>query len=77
MKNKKPKNKKMYEILRESTAVQVPYYAWTKMGGSKQLEVFGNQTALSPEADYATVEEVRKALEWYIDQFGGTVTWRK
>lgn len=35
----------------------------------------GDQAALTGTGDYGTINELRKAVEWYVKQLNGKVTW--
>jgi hypothetical protein len=44
---------------------------------AKKISLHGNQASLTNEADFANLEELRKAIEWYADQLGGKIKWDK
>jgi hypothetical protein len=57
-------------------SVSVPYEVWSLFGSTaKAVEVLGTQISLGE--DYAPLENVRSALEWYVGQLGGKVKWDK
>ena len=48
-------------------------------GMPNQIELFGSQIGLGSDrtdpVDMGTIDELRKALEFFVTQFGGTVKW--
>ncbi len=40
-----------------------------------KLPVSGDQASLSKGGDYGTLEDMRNAVEWLANQFGGKVKW--
>lgn len=58
--------------------IEVPWHVWTKFGeGSKKISMQGNLASLTNDGDYGNLEELRRAVEWYVDQLGGEVKWEK
>jgi len=60
--------------------IKVPWHVWTKFHTSPvEVQFWGNQINLSPESgespDFATLEELRDAVQWYVEQLGGQVVW--
>ncbi len=56
--------------------VEVPYFVWHLLGiESKEIMLSGSDS-ISLGEDFASVGEIRKALDWYVDQFGGKVKWK-
>jgi len=56
--------------------IEVPWHVLTKFGESaKKITIIGDQVSLTGVADFGTVGELRKAIEFYIDQLGGKVEW--
>lgn len=53
---------------------EVPWEVWTKLG-SKNVLLFNEQVSFG-ESDYGTVEQMRTAIEWYVEQFDGIVKWK-
>lgn len=37
----------------------------------------GDQAALTSSGDYGTLRELRSAVEWYVKQLNGKVTWNE
>ncbi len=68
------KTKKLVNQLDEYNPITVPYDVW-RFVGSKELDVMGNQACLSVTSDFGTKEQLRNALDWYVDQLGGKVKW--
>jgi len=67
-------------------AEKVPFHVWTVFpgqdsGGGKSslavhgIEIMGDQINLG--GDYVSLKQVREALEYLTDQFGGKVKWSK
>lgn len=57
--------------------VSIPWHVMCILsaGEIKEIEVVGNQISLG--SDFASLEEVRVAVAWYVEQLGGTVKWSK
>ncbi len=56
------------------TEVEVPYHVWSQMRpDSQRISIVGSDVSLGE--DYATLEGARAAIEWYVQQLGGTVKW--
>jgi hypothetical protein len=69
---------KLKEQLSLQKDIEVPWHVWTKLGPcAKKISLAGDQASLTNEADYASLEDLRKAIEFYVDQLGGTVKWSK
>jgi hypothetical protein len=68
--------KKLKEQLKLQNDIQVPFDVWRFFGiNSKNIMVAGDQASLGE--DFGKIEELRKAIEFYVDQLGGTVKWSK
>lgn len=67
--------KKFKAIQEVGSAVSVPWEVSRILGG-KKINIFGDQIALSPSGDYASLEEARNAVAYYVEQLGGSVTWK-
>lgn len=67
---------KLYEALKHNVcSFEVPWEVWRLFGRNQQrLEIIVDQVSLGE--DIATLSEARKALEWYVDQLGGSVKWK-
>lgn len=68
---------KYQAIEKIGTRIEVPYHVWTILGGQKSLEIVGCEVCLGFDLDYANIPQARKAVEWYVTQFGGNVKWSK
>jgi hypothetical protein len=73
---KEDQMKKAYEILLEQcSGIDVPHHVWTKFGSQQKIITFaGDQVSLGE--DFGDLQQIRSALEWYVDQFGGKVEWK-
>ena len=68
--------KRLVDRLKEHTDIEVPYSVWTCFGEkSKVITIAGDQASLGE--DYKSLEELRKALDWYVNELGGSVKWQK
>jgi hypothetical protein len=67
------------EILESQELVKpVPYHVWRIFGGGrKNIDLYGNQASLCEGGDFATLAELRVAVQWYVEQLGGVVNWDK
>lgn len=69
---------KVIEQVKIQKDIEVPWNVWTKFGESaKHITIMGKQVSLTSEGDFGSVEELRKAVEFYVEQLGGTVKWSK
>jgi hypothetical protein len=68
----KEKHDKIAEL---SGSIKAPWEVWTKLG-AKEIEIFGTNILLNPEGDYATLSEAQTAVAWYVEQLGGSVSWK-
>jgi hypothetical protein len=67
---------KLKERLSTYEDIEVPYEVWTCFGENcKHIRTFGDQATLGE--DFATLEQLRAAIDWYADQLGGKVKWGK
>jgi hypothetical protein len=65
---------KIIEQLKLQKNIEVPYHVWRMFGEKcKFITLAGSQASLGE--DYGTVGELRKAVEFYVEQLGGTVKW--
>lgn len=70
--------KRIVEQVMMQEDIEVPYDVWTKFGESAQnITIMGKQVSLTDEGDFATIEELRTAIDFYVHQLGGTVKWSK
>lgn len=54
----------------------VPWHVW-RCFGSQQKEVLVSGTDVCLGEDYVSLEEARKAVDWYVEELGGQVKWHK
>jgi len=78
MKNQKrpPAYKLLLEI---PPPVEIPYNVWTKLGiPNKDIAyiAFNGEQLQLGEGDFCTLEELRSATEWLVNQLGGAITWQ-
>ena len=67
--------KKLKEQLELQKDIDVPYEVWVIFGeAAKYIGIAGQQASLG--GDFMEIEQIRKALEWYADQAGGTISWK-
>ena len=70
------KEKKIVKQLKMQKDIEVPWHVWTKIGRcAKKISIAGSQASLTNEGDYGSLEELRKVVEFYVDQLGGKVNW--
>jgi hypothetical protein len=66
--------KKLKEQLKLQKDIEVPYHVWRFLGAnSKFILVRGDEASLGE--DFGKIEELRKAVEFYVDQLGGKIKW--
>jgi hypothetical protein len=69
---------KIKEQLKLQKDIEVPWHVWTKFGAcAKKISLHGDHASFTSESDYANLEELRGAIEWYADQLGGKIKWDK
>lgn len=61
-------DKKAHELM-DSFDIEVPWEVY-RFFGNKTLSIYGDQAAITDSGDYGTLEELRKAIMWYVEQFG-------
>lgn len=67
--------KKSQEI--NSQVEEYPWHVWTVFFDKKcKPEIMGEQISMGYNTDYKTLDEVRTALEYMVDQMGGKVKWK-
>jgi len=68
------KEKKVIEIIESYKDIEVPFHVWRLFSTqAKHISFMGNQASFGE--DFASIEELRTAIEWYADQLGGAVKW--
>lgn len=68
--------KKLIEQIKLQKDIEVPFHTWRFFGSScKRINLAGEQASFGE--DYGNVEELRKAIEFYVEQLGGKVNWKE
>ena len=70
------KAKKIMEKIKklQTKTEVIPWFVWTAFWDkSPFFNIIGDQVTF--DGDYKTLQEMRNALDWMVDQFGGEVTW--
>ena len=69
-------NKKAIEIMLDQPSIVMPHNVMRFfVDGSRQIDFAGNQASLGE--DFGDLSEIRVALDWLVDQFGGKVKWKR
>lgn len=69
-------SKKLLNQLKLQKDIEVPHSVWSLFGENcKKITIAGNQASFGE--DYAEVDQLRNAIDWYADQLGGKVKWEK
>lgn len=72
---------KAYEAQKKIADIQdelewLPYDVWTVFFEDEvQIQIYGDQVCFG--SDFKSIKEVREALAYLVDQFGGTTKWKK
>jgi hypothetical protein len=67
---------KLAEKLKSHKDIEVPFEVWRFFGTeAKIIAIAGNNASLGE--DFGSLNELRHAVAWYVDQLGGEVTWKK
>lgn len=61
----------------QNTPIEVPWEVWRFMGERFKFVHIGGDQACLGDGDFGTIPELQTAIEWYVDQLGGKVTWEK
>lgn len=62
-------------IKKIGTEIEVPHEVWTLFGpNTKNIRIVGDEICLGE--DYASLEKAQAAMDWYVNQFGGNITWK-
>ena len=62
------------EKIKELQKHKLPYEVWSTFG---KIDIHGDQISFGTENDFKTIEEVKQAIEMLVNEFGGTVKWKK
>ena len=65
---------KLHERLAEYKDITVPWEVH-RFTNCNRVSISGDQALIGKEGDYGSIEELRTAIAWYVDQLGGKVTW--
>jgi len=57
--------------------VEVPYFCWVLFGDAAKNITISDSSQICLGEDYKSIDEIRAALDWYADQFGGKIKWSK
>ena len=69
---------KIIEQVKLQKDIEVPWGVWRMFGhGAEKITIMGKQVSLTNEGDFASIEELRVAIDWYASQLGGSVKWSK
>jgi hypothetical protein len=69
---------RLKEQLELQSNIEVPWNVWRMFGNKSKngtIEIRGDQASFGE--DFGSKEELRVAIEWYVDQLGGKVKWGK
>jgi hypothetical protein len=63
---------KIKDVLeKEQPEIEIPYRVWVCFWKEKPNPQFaGDSVSLTNETDYATLEELREAVRWFMDELG-------
>ena len=67
---------KIKEQLKLQKDIEVPYHVWRIFGQNCKLIIMaGNQASFGE--DFGSLQELRSAVQWYVEELGGKVKWEK
>lgn len=67
---------KLKEQLKLQKDIEVPYHVWRIFGQNCKLIIMaGNQASFGE--DFGSLQELRSAVQWYVEELGGKVKWEK
>lgn len=70
------KNKKAFELIGSTSPIEMPWEILRFFPeNGRKIDIFGEQASLGE--DFGTLEELRAAVGWLVDQFGGEVKWKE
>lgn len=70
------KKKKAYQLMRDIKPIEMPYDVWRFFTNCNKNIYFASEQASFGE-DYGSIEEIRAAIKWFVEQFGGEVKWNE
>lgn len=66
---------KIHEVVKNTPdGLEVPWEVWTVFGEKAKTVLFGGKE-ISLGEDFKSLEQLRTAISWYVDQLGGKVKW--
>lgn len=67
---------KLKEQLKLQKNIEVPYHVWRMFGQNcKVISMAGDQASFGE--DFGSLQELRSAVQWYVEELGGKVKWEK
>lgn len=59
--------------------IEVPYSVWSvTTGKAHSIRIITtNEISVFEDSDFCSLEQLRTALDWYANQLGGKITWKK
>lgn len=68
-------DRKLVEQLKLQKDVEVPWHVWRFFSDDcKVIFIGGDQASFG--GDFGDINDLRKAIEFYVDQLGGKVNWK-
>jgi len=67
---------KIKEQLKLQKNIEVPYHVWRMFGKDCRVILMAGDQASFGE-DFGSLQELRSAIQWYVEQLGGKVKWEK
>lgn len=67
---------KIKEQLKLQKNIKVPYHVWRMFGEDCKVIIMAGDQASFGE-DFGSLQELRSAIQWYVEQLGGKVKWEK
>lgn len=67
---------KIKEQLKLQKNIEVPYHVWRMFGEDCKVIIMAGDQASFGE-DFGSLQELRSAIQWYVEQLGGKVKWEK
>lgn len=61
--------------IEELQTIELPYVVKCVFG--EEIGLFGNNIVFTESSDFSSLKDTRIALDWLVDQLGGTVKWSK
>jgi len=68
--------KPAYKHMKKVDDIEMPWHVMRFfVEGNRKIYFCGDQASFGE--DYGTVEELRKAIKWFVEEFGGKVKWEE